>query len=86
MVYHSLMVSIGISKRVRVLDSHTEGEPTRVVIEGGPELGNGPLSQRLEIFRSQFDSLRSALTCEPRGSEIVVGALLWDFWACAAMA
>jgi len=72
------MVSIGISKRVRVLDSHTEGEPTRVVIEGGPELGNGPLSQRLEIFRSQFDSLRSALTCEPRGSEIVVGALLCE--------
>ncbi len=65
-------------RRVRVLDSHTEGEPTRVVVEGGPELGNGPLAQRLEIMRSRYDSFRSALTCEPRGSEIVVGALLCE--------
>jgi 4-hydroxyproline epimerase len=72
------MVSDGMVRRVRVLDSHTEGEPTRVVVEGGPDLGNGPLAQRLEIFRSQFDNYRSALTCEPRGSEIVVGALLCE--------
>jgi 4-hydroxyproline epimerase len=76
--YNSFMISVGTASRVRVLDSHTEGEPTRVVVEGGPELGNGPLPQRVEIFRSQFDSFRSALTCEPRGSEIVVGALLCE--------
>ena len=65
-------------KRVRVLDSHTEGEPTRVVVEGGPDLGKGSLEQRLEILRSRYDSFRSALTCEPRGTEIVVGALLCE--------
>jgi 4-hydroxyproline epimerase len=65
-------------KRVRILDSHTEGEPTRVIVEGGPDLGNGPLEDRLEIFRSRHDHFRSAITMEPRGSEIIVGALLCE--------
>jgi 4-hydroxyproline epimerase len=72
------MVSVATYKRVQVLDSHTEGEPTRVVVEGGPDLGEGSLTQRLEILRSRYDSFRSALTCEPRGTEIVVGALLCE--------
>lgn len=65
-----------MSTRVRVLDSHTEGEPTRVVIEGGPDLGAGPLAERVEVFRSKYDAFRSGVTCEPRGSHVVVGALL----------
>ena len=64
------------SRRVRVIDSHTGGEPTRVVISGGPDLGNGPLAERLERFRSQHDSFRSAVVNEPRGSDVIVGALL----------
>jgi 4-hydroxyproline epimerase len=69
------MVS-AMSKRVRVLDSHTEGEPTRVVLEGGPDLGEGSLANRLEVFRARYDGFRSGVCCEPRGSEVVVGALL----------
>ena len=65
-------------KEVRVIDSHTEGEPTRLVIEGGPELGNGSMAERLAVFREQFDSFRSAVVNEPRGSDAVVGALLCD--------
>ncbi len=65
-------------RQVRVIGSHTEGEPTRVVVEGGPDLGSGDLAQRLEIFRRDFDSFRSAVVCEPRGSEVVVGALLCE--------
>lgn len=72
------MGSVEMNRRVRVLDSHTEGEPTRVVLEGGPDLGSGSLSERLEVFRSRFDHFRSAITGEPRGSEIVVGALLCE--------
>ena len=72
------MVSVGTYRRVQILDSHTEGEPTRVVVEGGPDLGKGSLTQRLDILRSRYDSFRSALTCEPRGTEIVVGALLCE--------
>jgi 4-hydroxyproline epimerase len=63
-------------RRVKIIDSHTAGEPTRVVIAGGPELGNGPILERLERFRSQFDELRSAVVNEPRGNDAIVGALL----------
>jgi 4-hydroxyproline epimerase len=64
--------------RVRVIDSHTGGEPTRVVISGGPDLGGGPSSERLRRFRNQYDSFRSAVVNEPRGSDVMVGALLCD--------
>jgi 4-hydroxyproline epimerase len=63
-------------KRVRVIDSHTGGEPTRVVIEGGPDLGSGSMAERLEKFRSHHDEFRSAVVNEPRGSDVMVGALL----------
>jgi 4-hydroxyproline epimerase len=61
---------------IRVIDSHTGGEPTRLVLEGGPELGDGPLGERLQRFRDHFDAYRSAIVNEPRGSEPLVGALL----------
>ena len=62
--------------RIKVLDSHTGGEPTRLVLEGGPDLGRGPLSERAKLFREKFDHFRSALVNEPRGSDVMVGALL----------
>ena len=61
---------------IRVIDSHTGGEPTRLVLEGGPDLGDGPLTERVERFRDHFDSYRSAIVNEPRGSDVLVGALL----------
>ena len=63
-------------QRITFVDSHTAGEPTRVVIEGGPDLGTGPLAQRRERFGREFDRYRSAIVNEPRGSDVVVGALL----------
>ncbi|MFP2924506.1 proline racemase family protein [Pyxidicoccus sp. 3LG] len=63
-------------RRIRVIDSHTGGEPTRVVTEGGPELGQGDLATLRERFRERFDSFRKAIVCEPRGSDVMVGALL----------
>ena len=65
-------------RKVRVIDSHTGGEPTRVVVSGGPDLGRGSLSERLEQFRSQHDCFRSSVVNEPRGSDVMVGALLCD--------
>jgi 4-hydroxyproline epimerase len=62
--------------RIQVVDSHTVGEPTRVVISGGPDLGTGPLSERVQRLSSQFDRFRSAVVNEPRGSDVLVGALL----------
>ena len=63
-------------RRVEVIDSHTAGEPTRVVIRGGPDLGQGSVAERQEIFRQHHDRFRSAIVNEPRGSEALVGALL----------
>ncbi len=63
---------------VHVIDSHTAGEPTRVVVAGGPELGSGSMAQRLERFRRDFDRFRSAVVNEPRGSDVLVGALLQE--------
>src|SRR4051812_1576882 len=62
--------------QIRVIDSHTAGEPTRVIIEGGPDLGGGSLAERRELFSRQFDAIRTAVLCEPRGSDVLVGALL----------
>jgi 4-hydroxyproline epimerase len=66
----------GECRRVKVIDSHTGGEPTRLVIAGGPDLGTRVLSDRLECFRDEYDDFRSAVVNEPRGSDVIVGALL----------
>jgi 4-hydroxyproline epimerase len=63
-------------QQIRVIDSHTAGEPTRLVLEGGPPLGTGPLEERAARFRREFDAWRSAIVNEPRGSDAMVGALL----------
>ncbi len=63
-------------RRIRILDSHTGGEPTRLVLAGGPELGDGPLHERARRFRAEHNEFRSAVVNEPRGSDVMVGALL----------
>jgi 4-hydroxyproline epimerase len=63
-------------ERVHVIDSHTGGEPTRLVVSGGPDLGTGSLADRLECFRSRHDNFRSAVVNEPRGCDAMVGGLL----------
>lgn len=62
----------------RIIDSHTGGEPTRLVVSGGPDLGPGSMADRLQRFREQHDHWRRALVNEPRGSEVLVGALLCE--------
>jgi proline racemase len=66
------------TQRVKVIDSHTGGEPTRVIVAGGPDIGRGPLAERRDRFQREFDRYRSAIVNEPRGSDVVVGALLVD--------
>jgi 4-hydroxyproline epimerase len=62
--------------RIGVVDSHTAGEPTRAIVSGGPDLGDGPLAERVERFRQTHDRFRRAVVCEPRGSDVLVGGLL----------
>jgi 4-hydroxyproline epimerase len=63
---------------MRVIDSHTEGEPTRLIIEGGPDLGSGSMAERRAIFARDFDSVRSFTVNEPRGYDALVGGMLCD--------
>jgi 4-hydroxyproline epimerase len=74
--------------RIRVIDSHTGGEPTRLVIDGFPELGAGSMAERKRILAEQHDAWRAACVLEPRGSDVLVGALLCkpvDPAACAGV-
>ena len=67
-----------MSQKITVIDSHTGGEPTRVITGGFPDLGRGPLTERRKNLREQHDAWRSAVINEPRGSDVLVGALLCD--------
>ncbi len=61
---------------MRYIDSHTEGEPTRVIVAGGPDLGDGSMAERIKRFAAAFDDVRRTVILEPRGSDALVGALL----------
>ncbi len=61
---------------LHVVDSHTEGEPTRVVLDGWEQPNGSTMLERREDFRRRFDHLRRAVVCEPRGHDAIVGALL----------
>lgn len=65
-----------MTENITYIDSHTEGEPTRVVLTGGPELGSGRLVERRQRLDEHFENFRSAVVLEPRGSDALVGALL----------
>ena len=61
---------------IEVVDSHTEGEPTRVVIAGWPALESATMEGRREELASRFEPLWRAVVLEPRGHDAIVGALL----------
>jgi len=61
---------------IRVIDSHTEGEPTRVVLDGWPQPSGDTMAARRESMRRDADHLRRAVICEPRGHDALVGAMV----------
>jgi 4-hydroxyproline epimerase len=65
-------------QRIQIIDSHTGGEPTRLVIAGFPDLGSGSMAERLDILSQQHDAWRAATVLEPRGNDVIVGALLCE--------
>ncbi|WLH10433.1 4-hydroxyproline epimerase [Pseudomonas hefeiensis] len=65
-------------KRITVIDSHTGGEPTRLVTDGFPDLGQGSMAERRQRLATQYDAWRTACVLEPRGSDVLVGALLCE--------
>lgn len=73
-----MIFAMNTRSHIDIVDSHTGGEPTRLVISGGPDLGRGPLAERLAILQRDFDRVRQAVVNEPRGSDVMVGALLCE--------
>jgi 4-hydroxyproline epimerase len=69
-------VTVPSARSIRVIDSHTEGEPTRVVVDGWPQPAGATMAERREELRRNHDHLRRAVVCEPRGYDAIVGALL----------
>jgi 4-hydroxyproline epimerase len=67
---------MSVPSPIEVIDSHTEGEPTRVVLSGWPVPEGGSVAERLATMRREQDHLRRAVVLEPRGHDAVVGALL----------
>lgn len=65
-----------IPKEIEVIDSHTGGEPTRIVISGWPQPPGATMLERREYLRRHHDRLRAAVVCEPRGHNAIVGGLL----------
>ena len=65
-------------EKIQIVDSHTGGEPTRLIVGGGPDLGSGSMAERQAVFRDQHDRIRSAAVNEPRGSEVIVGGILCE--------
>ncbi len=72
------MYCVAVHPPIRIIDSHTGGEPTRVVVSGGPDLGRGTMAERRERFKHEHDRWRRALVNEPRGSDVIVGAWLTE--------
>ena len=65
-------------KRIQIIDSHSGGEPTRLVISGFPDLGNGSMAERRALLAAQHDAWRATTVLEPRGNDVIVGALLCE--------
>jgi len=63
-------------KRIQIIDSHTGGEPTRLVVDGFPDLGTGSMAERRALLAQQHDTWRATTVLEPRGNDVIVGALL----------
>jgi 4-hydroxyproline epimerase len=67
-----------LTEPIHVIDSHTGGEPTRVVVSGFPEVKGATMAEKRLDFANRFDDYRKAIVCEPRGSDVIVGALITE--------
>ena len=61
---------------IGVIDSHTSGEPTRIIVDGFPQVKGSTMAERMEYLNEQMDWLRKSLMREPRGHRDMFGAIL----------
>ena len=65
-----------LSGKITSIDSHTAGEPTRLILAGVPALQGESIYEQMLDFKAKYDNMRTRLTCEPRGHRDMVAALL----------
>lgn len=58
------------------IETHTLGEPTRIITSGFPKCNGSSMMEKKQFLQANYDHLRSALMCEPRGHKDMVGALI----------
>jgi 4-hydroxyproline epimerase len=63
---------------MKIVDSHTEGEPTRTIFDAGLDLGSGSLAEKAEVFEKNYRDFCGSVLKEPRGNDAYVGALVVD--------
>jgi 4-hydroxyproline epimerase len=59
------------------IDAHTCGNPVRVVTGGGPALRGTSMSEFRQRFMAEYDWIRTGLMYEPRGHDMMSGAILY---------
>jgi len=63
-------------RMISTIDTHTEGEPTRTIIGGLPHIPGDSVPAKMAYVRDHLDDLRQMLMYEPRGNEVMSGAIL----------
>lgn len=64
------------SKFIETVDTHTFGEPTRCIIAGVPKLLGNTISEQKTYFEKNFDWIRTLTMLEPRGGNVMSGAVI----------
>ena len=67
---------IKIERIIETVDSHTGGEPTRVITRGLPPIPGETMAEKTEYFKSRLDFIRTAIVHEPRGHKEMIAAAL----------
>lgn len=67
-----------IRRAVAVLDTHTEGEPTRIVLGGMPLLKGNSMAEKKKYFEEKLKNWRTFLMREPRGHADMFGAVITE--------
>lgn len=67
---------VQFTRIISTVDSHTAGEPTRIVVGGLPSLPGATMAEKMAYARNKLDDLRRFLLLEPRGRQDMYGAIL----------
>jgi proline racemase len=73
---HFVQLNASTVETLQVIDSHTQGEPTRIVVGGLPELQGTSIAEKKQYLEKSLDHLRTAVMLEPRGHQDMFGSFI----------